>query len=246
MQIHLFTGAREMLIIIFAESALETVPKSLWSHPSVKNDAHRRGKHPRNLILDRSYHYAAMKTLEEKEKRGRPDIVHFALLQSLGSPLNREGLLQVYVHTYGDCVININSKTRLPRNYNRFVGLMEQLFEQNRVPSEGPTLLELKPQTLPQLVQEIKPSYVAAFSTLGSPQNVQNLFLKLQNEEKLLLIIGGFPHGHFSKTTTEQANEIVRLDPEPLETWIVTSMVICAYSEAISLTEKRLRLLGAQ
>ena len=230
-----------MLVIIFAESALETIPQSLWNHPSVKNNAHRCGKSPRFLLLDRSYHHAAMKTLKGKEKRGRPDIVHFALLEALGSPLNREGLLRVYVHTTGDYVITVNSKTRLPRNYNRFVGLMEQLFEQSRAPREGSVLLELKRQKLSQLLDEIGPSYVVAFSKLGTPQNPQGLFSRLSGEEKLVLIIGGFPHSHFLQTTTELANEVVCLDPEPLETWVVASMVIYGYSGAISLAEKRLK-----
>ncbi len=234
-----------MLIVIFAESALETVPQRLWNHPSVKNDAQRRGKSPRFILLDRSYHHAAMSDLEEKEKWGRPDVVHFALLESLGSPLNREGLLQVYVHTTGDFVININSKTRLPRNYNRFVGLIEQLFENGRVPREGSALLELKRQTLSQLLHEIEPSYVVAFSRLGTPQNLQKLFSRLSSKEKLVLIIGGFPHSHFSQTTTELAKEIVCLDPEPLETGVVASMILCGYSGAISLAEKRLkRMIG--
>ena len=236
-----------MLVIIFAESALETIPHTLWNHPSVKNHAQRQGKSPRFLLLDRSYHHAAMKALEENEKRGRPDIVHFALLEALGSPLNREGLLQVYVHTAGDFVISVKSKTRLPRNYNRFVGLMEQLFEHGTVPPKGSALLELRRQTLPQLLHEIEPSYVVAFSKLGTPQNFQDLFSRLSDEEKLVLIIGGFPHGQFLRTTNELANEVVCLDPEPLETWIVASIVICGYSGAISLAEKRLkRMVGSE
>jgi rRNA small subunit pseudouridine methyltransferase Nep1 len=88
-----------------------------------------------------------MKKLEESEKRGRLDIVHFALLEALGSPLNREGLLQTYVHTINDYVITVNPETRLPRNYNRFVGLMEQLFESYRVPPTGQILLKLEGKT---------------------------------------------------------------------------------------------------
>jgi len=109
------------LILVLAESAVETVPESLWTHRSVQKHAKLRRKPPRSVLLDRSYHHAAMKGLEHSEKRGRPDIVHFALLEALGSPLNREGLLEVYVHTIDDNVITVDPETRLPRNCNRFV-----------------------------------------------------------------------------------------------------------------------------
>ena len=92
-----------------------------------------------------------MKKLEESERRGRPDIVHFALLEALGSPLNKERLLQTYVHTLKNHVITISPETRLPRNYDRFVGLMEQLFELGQVPPAGQILLKLELKTLAEL-----------------------------------------------------------------------------------------------
>jgi len=228
------------LILVLAESALETVPQNLWRHPSILRHSKRRGKHPRFLLLDRSYHHAAMKTLEGSEKRGRPDIIHFALLEALGSPLNKEGLLRVYVHTINDYVIRVDPEARLPRNYARFVGLMEQLFELGRAPPEGRVLLELRRETLPQLLHEIEPTYVVAFSRSGLPQTLQELLSKLSDKEKLALIVGGFPHGHFAQTTIELANEVVRIDPEMLETWTVTSRAIYEYERAISLSRKRL------
>jgi len=148
-----------------AESALETVPEKLWTHRSIQRYAKLHRKQPRFVVLDRSYHHAAMKRLEKSEKRGRPDIVHFALLEALGSLLNREGLLQVYVHTLNDYVITVDPSIRLPRNCNRFFSLIEQLFEHRRVPPQPKekALLTLKRQTLPLLIREIKSSYVLAF-----------------------------------------------------------------------------------
>jgi hypothetical protein len=54
----------------------------------------------------------------------RPDITHQCLLMLLDSPLNRAGLLQVYVHTAKGVLIEINPQTRIPRTYKRFAGLM--------------------------------------------------------------------------------------------------------------------------
>jgi len=229
-----------LLTLILAESALETIPKSLWKHSSIIRYTEKRGKHPEFILLDRSYHHAAMKTLKDSEKRGRPDIIHFALLEALGSPLNKERLLQVYVHTFSDYVITVASETRLPRNYNRFVGLMEQLFEFKKIPPTTQPLLTVKKQSIPQLLKTIKPTYVLAFSRKGSTCTLEDAVTKLSNKEKPVAIIGGFPHGHFSRQTVELTDETVAIDPEMLETWTVTSRLIYEYERAISLPRKRL------
>jgi len=182
-----------------------------------------------------------MKKIEQSLKRGRPDIVHFALLEALGSPLNREGLLQVYVHTLTDHVITVNPNARLPRNYSRFVGLMEQLFEFGGVPPIGTALLTLRHQTLGQLFQEIKPSYTVAFSRIGKPKTLEETVSELSKRKKPAVLVGGFPQGHFSENTLKLADEVVCLDYDTLETWSVTSRIIYEYERTLSLPEKRLR-----
>lgn len=42
----------------------------------------------------------------------------------LDSPLNRAGLLQVYIHTERNVLIEVNPSTRIPRTFDRFCGLM--------------------------------------------------------------------------------------------------------------------------
>jgi len=230
----------KLLTLILAESALETIPKKLWKHPAIKRYLEKLGKPPEFLLLDRSYHHTVMKSLKGNEKRGRPDIVHFALLEALASPLNKEQLLQVYVHTINDYVITVNPQVRLPKNYNRFIGLMEQLFEFGRIPPSGPPLLALSRETLPQLLQRIKPTFVLAFTRKGSRFALEDAIAKISDEKKPVVMIGGFPHGHFSSKTIKLADETVSIDVEMLETWTVTSRVIYEYERAISLPKKRL------
>jgi rRNA small subunit pseudouridine methyltransferase Nep1 len=232
-----------MLTLVLVESALETIPRQLWSNSAVRKFAEQRAKPPRSVILDRSYHHSAMKKLEHNEKRGRPDIVHFALLEALGSPLNKQGLLQVYVHTLNDHIISVRAETRLPRNCNRFVSLAEQLFEFGRIPpeqTEAP-LLKVERQTLTQLVHDqVKPSYVLAFSRVGKPKTLEEAISKLTRQERPTVFIGGFPHGHYSKGTATLADEIVSIDSDMLETWTVVSRVIYEFERALSLPKKRL------
>ena len=231
------------MTLVLAEAALETVPEALWSHPSVRRHSKRQKKPAEHLILDRTLHHLAMKRIGNDLKRARPDITHFALLEALGSPLNKEGLLRVFVHTNQDYVITVNPAIRLPKNYNRFIGLMEQLFEHGKVPHEGETLLKLEKKTLQQLFWDIKPSYVLAFSRQGKPKTVQDAVSALVAMENPAVIVGGFAHGTFTEETARRANEVVCIDSEMLEAWTVTSRLVYEYEKAVLLPVKRLNKL---
>lgn len=229
-----------MLTLIIAEAALETVPKNLWSHPAIRYHSKRQKKHPQQLLLDRSLHHAAMRKLEKNEKRGRPDITHFALLEALGSPLNKEGLLQVYIHTNKDYTITVNPRARLPRNYNRFLGLIEQLYQLGKVPSEGEVLLKLESKTMPNLLAEIGADYLMLFSRQGKPRTVEDAVSSLKKKLRPTIIIGGFPRGHFSKTIVELADEIISVDSEMLEAWTLTARIIYEYERTLLLPKQRI------
>jgi rRNA small subunit pseudouridine methyltransferase Nep1 len=218
------------LTLILAESALETVPREIWGHPAVYKSARKRGKPPSQILLDRSLHHQAMKNLPKAEKRGRPDIVHISLLEALGSPLNREGMLETYVHTIGDYVIIINPETRLPRNYNRFVGLIEQLFEVGRVPPESQTpLLTLKPMSLAKLIEQLNPTRTILMVEDGKPVRLKELAEEIVREDKPAVIIGGFPHGDFEAETRMLADVQYSIyGGKPLETWTVVSHIVAA------------------
>lgn len=45
----------------------------------------------------------------------------------LDSPLNKAGLLQVYIHTAKNVLIEVHPQTRIPRVFSRFCGLMGKL-----------------------------------------------------------------------------------------------------------------------
>ncbi|MFZ1076851.1 MAG: ribosome biogenesis protein, partial [Nitrosotalea sp.] len=94
-----------MLALVIAESALELVPKELQNHNSVLASARKFNKKPSEILLDVSWHFAAMKKIKNEIKRGRPDLVHFCLLEACSIPIYFENRLQVFVHTIDDRVI---------------------------------------------------------------------------------------------------------------------------------------------
>jgi rRNA small subunit pseudouridine methyltransferase Nep1 len=228
-----------MLNIVIAESALERVPKTIWRHPSVIARAKSLGKEPSELLLDRSYHHSAMNTLPKAEKRGRPDIVHMCLLNALETPLNREGGLRVYVHTWDDMLITISPIVRLPRNYNRFVGLIEQLYQKGAVPSKGETLLKIRVETLQGLLRHLESSVVITLSVLGQTSTVEKVVKPLKHLHNPTLMIGGFPRGHFSEDTILLSDRVQAIDPEGFDAWIVVSRLIYEFEKQSGFPSKR-------
>ena len=236
-----------MFTLILAESSIERIPPQLVRHPSVIAHARKRNREPSSLILDRSYHHSAIKAAEGKNpsedflKRGRPDIAFHVLLQALGSPLSREGLMRTHVHTIDDNVIDLDPHVNLPRNYDRFIGLLEQLHGEKSVPPGERPLLSIRKCTLPELVSESRVSPVVAFSTLGKPASVEHACLPIVKADAPAVLIGGFAHSHFNRSTTQLASHVFSIDREPLDAWIVAARVIYEYERGIHLPQKRLK-----
>jgi rRNA small subunit pseudouridine methyltransferase Nep1 len=230
---------QSMLHLILTESALETMPNQLWTHPSIVNRAKKMRKQPKHMLLDRSYHHHAMHRLSQAEKRGRPDIVHFSLLEALGTPLNKANLLNLFVHTLNNFVISVDSQIRLPRNYNRFVGLLEQLYQKKRVPVTSPPLLKLSSGSLETILAKIQNPYVVSLTRTGAKIPLHRVFADISSKRCPVILIGAFPHGHFSEKTVQLSDVTVSIDSESLQTAIVTSRVIYEYEKHIGLPKLR-------
>jgi len=224
-----------MINIVLAESALETVPAEIADHPSVKRPAERKGKDPTSTLLDISYHYTAMKDLKDWDRRGRPDITYVTLLTLLESPLNKEGRLSIYVHTVRDFIISIDPEVKLPRNYTRFEGLMEQLFEVFKVPPKGKPLMTLKRGTLKDLIRVVAPSRTFFLTEKGKKTKMETFAKKVIKEDRSLVVIGGFQRGEFSKENLELADEKVSVYKEPLDSWVVAAMVAHEVGKALGI-----------
>ena len=217
-----------MLYLVLAESALELVPKKIASHPSVVKYAKRRGKRPTEVLLDRSFHHKAMLKLKDGWKRGRPDLVHFSLLEATSIPLYFEGMLKVYVHTYTGEVIEVGEGVRLPKSYHRFVGLMEQLLKRGSVGGEEP-LLRIVCRGFENLLNLIEPSKAVGLSRRGEPMKLGKLAETLSMEERPLLVIGGFPKGEFRDEISSRLDGLYSVSKYALESHVVVARALYEY-----------------
>ena len=217
-------GSNRVVKIVLAEASLELVPREISRHPSVVRNALRRGKKPYEMLLDISLHYEAMRKLPDRGKRGRPDIPHITLLNLLSSPLNLEGRLKLLVHTYNDYCIKINPVTKLPRNYNRFVGLMEQLLITGRVPKVGEPLMVAIPSSFTGVIKLLNASKTILLTEKGDVRSTEEI-CKESLERGLPIVIGAFPHGNFSSEVYSTAEEEYSIYPKPLDAWVVASTI---------------------
>ncbi len=228
------------LNIILAESSLELIPKELHNNPIIIKSARKRNKRPSEMLLDISLHYKAMKLLPMWYKRGRPDIIHISLLNILSSPLNYEGMINVYIHTLNNIVVFIDPTTRIPKNYNRFVGLIEQLLVVGKVPPDSDKpLMWIKSSNISDLVKDINCNDVILMHEKGeflSPYKLGKLIAsRILSNENMCIVIGGFQRGDFSEDTMRIATKRISIYRKSLPTWIVIDRVIGGVEEALGI-----------
>ncbi|MHA1906654.1 MAG: 16S rRNA methyltransferase [Candidatus Thorarchaeota archaeon] len=232
-----------MLHIILLETALELVPSEISALKSVQRHANRRKKKPTELLLDQSHHGRDMTRLEDGDRRGRPDIIFFCLQSILETPLCKSGLVSIHIHTLEGKVIEVRKDVRLPRNYDRFVGLMEQLLVHGRVPPEGETLLRVLPKDLTTLVSDLQKEGASTLLAVEGGKRVSmtglQQVLPVDSETPVIVGIGAFPHGDFQQTTRDLFTTSIELDTEVMMAWHVCSELVWTYTHKHGIIAKR-------
>ncbi len=196
--------------IVFVEASLEPVPKSLWRHPSVESDSKRRRRHPSRILLYIPIHYTAMKDNGVSiVKRGRPDILHRMLIMTLDSPLARERLLEIYVHTIDNKIIWVNPEMRVPLDYYRFEGIVIQLFKKGVIPPDGdPIFMKIIDTDLRDLLKD-NGRRMYLLSKDGVEANVDKAKEMIGNT----IVVGAFQEGEFRRDIIDLADEKISISP---------------------------------
>ena len=220
-----------MISLILSESALELVPYELQEHPSVISHANKLGKHPSEILLDNSWHFAAMKGIKNEIKRGRPDLVHFSILEATTIPLYYQNKLNLFVHTIDNKVIHFGNNVHIPKSYHRFQGVIEKLFQEKKVLSKNELLLEIKDQTFSELIHEINPFNVIGFSTSGQSSSYQKIASEIPDNS--CIVIGGFQKGHFSDSTQSEITNLYSIGNDSFEGHVIVSRILYEYEKTI-------------
>lgn len=220
-----------MFSLILAESALELIPLDLQDHPSVLSHAQKLGKPSSEILLDNSWHFAAMKGINNEIKRGRPDLVHFSILEATAIPLYLQNKIKIYIHTVDDNVIYIGENVHIPKSYHRFEGLIEKLFLEKTIQSDTDVLLEIKKKSFTELINEIKPSKIIGFSTKGKLSSFEKISSQISNNS--CIVIGGFQKGHFSESINSKVNHLFSVGSLSYEAHVVVARILYEYEKTV-------------
>lgn len=218
-----------MISLVLAESSLELVPPKLQHHPSVVSHARRQQKNPSEILLDNSWHFAAMRKIKDEIKRGRPDLVHISILAATDTPLYQKNRIGIYVHTTGDCVIALGTNVRIPKSYHRFAGLVEKLFKEGSIQANKGTLLKLDKKTFPKMVEELKPSKIVGLSTEGEPKSFEEIVSLL--DDRTCIVVGAFQKGHFSEPIQNKIEHLYSVGDMSYDAHVVISRLLYEYEK---------------
>jgi rRNA small subunit pseudouridine methyltransferase Nep1 len=110
---------RHPIIVLLDQATLETVKNKRGVHELLNCDDHRD--------------WCRKQRLQKDPNSYRPDILHQELLALVDSPLNKAGLLKLYISTTNGVLIDVHSAIRVPRTYKRFAGLFVQLLHKMKI-----------------------------------------------------------------------------------------------------------------
>merc|ERR1712241_1031760 len=145
----------------------------------------------------------------------RPDITHQCLLMLMDSPLNRAGLLHVYIHTKRNVLIEVNPQTRIPRTLARFAGLMVQLLPKLSIHAANGNVKLLK--VIKNPVSDHFPAGCRRFVSSYAAERCVRIrdFAETisANSEPVVFVVGAMSHG---KVTVDYGEEDIAFSEYPL------------------------------
>ena len=189
-------------------------------------------------IINCDDHYKIIKSMKKKLDEFRPDIIHQCLLNLFDSPLNKSGLLQVYIHTNKNILIEINPKTRIPRTFKRFSGLFSQLFLKNEIKIESNNneeiLLKILNTKIESLIEDMPKILLSEKGRLVDIdiycKNLENN-LKEKKNKNICFIIGTNPKGDID-SMIKYNDDCISLSSFDLDSNIVCAKICSSFEKS--------------
>jgi rRNA small subunit pseudouridine methyltransferase Nep1 len=210
--------------IVLEDASLELVPKKYRNHDSCQEVERKFGVPADLQILDDNFHHAIVSRLKQGERRGRPDIVHIALLDITSTPLYMNDGVRVVIHTCGQAAIILGRGVRIPRTLQRFCGVMSRILARKQEEREKGLFSFNENQSLEEVISLSDATNVVSFSRKGVLTNLNELVKEIQSTSTITAwIVGAFPHGHFKDEVRAVSNRMVSISDSPLPAHVVTA-----------------------
>ena len=183
-------------------------------------------------ILDDNYHHQLIVKLVDQMKHGRPDVVHFALLDTTGTPAFIDNLIDVYIHTLANTTVKVLPGVRPPRTLQRFCGVMSKVLT-GKSGNEEKRLFEVtNEQSIKELVDSIDSKRVVSLTTEGVSSDIFQFLRKTAVSENYTWIIGGFARGHFSEDVKALSSDMISISKYSLSAHVIAARLCFAIESA--------------
>mmetsp|Transcript_21227 Transcript_21227/g.68483 ORF Transcript_21227/g.68483 Transcript_21227/m.68483 type:complete len:242 (+) Transcript_21227:34-759(+) len=199
-------------IVILDEASLEIVKTKRGDFTLVNSDDHKSilAKHNRD------------------PSECRPDIAHQELMAVLDSPLNKAGMVKVYVRTRQNVLVDVHATVRVPRTYKRFAGLMCQLLHKLKVRAADGS------QTLLKVVKNPVTRHLPAgtvcygFSKNGTKYAPTHFAASLPDDKPIALVFGAMATGSIDRANHDNMIDMVCVSDYPLSGAAAINRVLAA------------------
>ncbi|SPO31448.1 related to EMG1 - Protein required for ribosome biogenesis [Ustilago trichophora] len=189
------------LIVVLEQACLETYKVSTGS--ASRGGGPSGGGGGRNnkdggdkyALLNCDDHQRVLAKMGRDIAEARPDITHQCLLTLLDSPLNKAGMLQVYIHTAKGVLIEVNPHVRIPRTFKRFSGLMVQLLHKLSIRSMGGSEKLLRVIKNPVTDHFPANTHKITLSFDSPVQRLSNYLPSIPENHSIAVFVGAMAHG---------------------------------------------------
>jgi rRNA small subunit pseudouridine methyltransferase Nep1 len=200
---------QEPVIVLLDQASLETIKNKRGLYELLNCDDHR------DLCKNK---------LRKDPNLFRPDILHQELLALLDSPLNKAGLLRVYIATTKNVLIQVHPSIRIPRTYKRFAGLMVQLLHKMKIKAgnDSTTLLKIiKNPFSSHLPPGTRCFGFSCEGTLYSPIALAKSIMPLEpntttSEPPTCFVVGAMSTGHITIEDHPYVEKMISISSYPL------------------------------
>ena len=178
-------------------------------------------------IINSDDHRNLIKKMNKSLEDYRPDVLHQCLLNLFESPLNKAGMLQVFIRTKENVLIEISPKTKIPRTIKRFCGLMGQLLQKYRIRAMNSSEVLLK--VIKNPITQYIPFGCPIIST-----NEKSKLIKLEDyidnlkSNNVAFVVGAISKGDVN---IDYMTDTISISSFPLTAGIVCSKICTAFEK---------------
>lgn len=144
------------------------------------------------------------------------------------SPLNKAGLLQVYIRTKQNVLIEINPKCRIPRTFKRFAGLFAQLLTKYRIRAAESSEILLKVIKNPITAHLPMNVPIIATSEKSRLVDIDDYCASLNNGQSVVFVVGAISKGDLE---INYSNDSVSVSSFPLTAGVVCSKICNSFEK---------------